>query len=136
MFITLIISNFKMKKMKNYIFIPIFLAIVLLNSCQKQVAVETTIFGTVELDSTLQSAHPTWELLYNTVTSDIDAVNDEYKQTHAIKQSIPKKVRDKLTEEEQKAFPFLGSLNTKWGSGGESEPSSMIEVEDGEDLPF
>lgn len=34
--------------------------------------------GTVELDSTLQAAHPTWELVYNELLSGIDQPNSEY----------------------------------------------------------
>lgn len=35
-------------------------------------------FGTVELSSALQSSYPTWELIYNEGTSNIDQANEEY----------------------------------------------------------
>lgn len=50
-----------------------------------------------------------------------DQVNDEYKQTHAVKQSFPK---DKYTKDELKEKPYLGHLNAKIGGGGESAPNN------------
>ena len=39
-------------------------------------------FGTVELDSVLQAAHPTWTLIYDEGLSEIDQVNDTYTFTN------------------------------------------------------
>jgi len=63
-----------------------------------------------------------------------DSVNEEYKQTHAIKLSIPKDVRDKMTDEEKNATPFIGHLNANPRSG-ESEPNAMNDdfTDEGED---
>jgi hypothetical protein len=64
-----------------------------------------------------------------------DSVNEEYKQTHAVKQSFPK---DKYTKDEMKEKPFLGSLNTKIGGGGEPKPNSPASgtTDENDDLPF
>jgi len=67
-----------------------------------------------------------------------DAVNEEYKQTHAIKQSLPREVYDAMSEDERKSTPFIGHLNAKPG-GGEGEPNTMNDdfTDEGEDdLPF
>lgn len=65
-----------------------------------------------------------------------DSVNDEYKQTHAVKQSFKK---DKYTKEELKEKPYLGHLNTKFGGGGEpsaNNASPGVVVGENDDLPF
>lgn len=66
-----------------------------------------------------------------------DSVNNEYKQTHAVKQSFPK---DKYTKEQMKDFPFIGHLNTKiGGAGGEATPSNAapgVVVKKGDKVPF
>lgn len=36
--------------------------------------------------------------------------NPKYDETHMIKQSLPKEVREKMTDEEKKAIPILGGL--------------------------
>lgn len=36
--------------------------------------------------------------------------NPKYDETHMIKQSLPKKVREKMTDEEKKAMPILGGM--------------------------
>lgn len=66
-----------------------------------------------------------------------DAVNEEYKQTHAIKQSLPKEIYEAMSEDERKATPFIGHLNANLG-GGEGQPNTMNDdfEEDDLDLPF
>ena len=57
------------------------------------------------------------------------------KDTHLIKQSLPKSVRDTMTEEEKNNQPILGNLST--GSTGSSESvSSSTPIDEGNDLPF
>ena len=69
-----------------------------------------------------------------------DSVNKEYKQTHAIKQSLPKEKYDAMSEEERKLTPFIGHLNTE--VNGEKAPNQMDEQFDNDgqdkddDLPF
>ena len=36
--------------------------------------------------------------------------NPKYDETHMIKQSLPKEVREKMTDEEKKAMPILGGM--------------------------
>lgn len=67
-----------------------------------------------------------------------DSPKPEFKQTHAIKQSLSKEVRDKMSEEEQKNMPFLGSLDTNFGGGG-AEPKDAnkgITMQNEDDVPF
>ena len=58
--------------------------------------------------------------------------------THSVKQSLPKEVRDKLTKEEQYAYPYLGNVNV----GGRTDETAvqsqaLTEIEPiGEPLPF
>jgi len=65
-----------------------------------------------------------------------DQVNDEYKQTHSIKQSLSKEVREKMTEEERKTQPFLGTLNTNWGGNNDMPNAAGAPVKEGGDVPF
>ncbi|HBD93529.1 MAG TPA: hypothetical protein DC057_05095 [Spirochaetia bacterium] len=65
-----------------------------------------------------------------------DSVNEEYKQTHAVKQSFPK---DKYTKEELSAKPFLGHLNTEFGGAREPKPNNVAPgtvITEAQDLPF
>jgi hypothetical protein len=69
-----------------------------------------------------------------------DSVNKEYKQTHAIKQSLPKEKYEAMSEEEKKLTPFIGHLNAN--VGGEKAPNQMdeqfddVSQEGDDDLPF
>lgn len=66
-----------------------------------------------------------------------DAVNEEYKQTHMVKQSLPKEVREAMSEEEQRSQRILGHLNTKVGKT-EDVPNSAADgvIGEDDDLPF
>jgi len=60
-------------------------------------------------------------------------------QTHLVKQSLPKEVRDKMTKEEQDAQPIIGNLNANIGSGGNSQPANAqpgVVLGESDDLPF
>ena len=58
------------------------------------------------------------------------------KDTHLLKQSFSKEVREAMGEEELKALPILGNLQV-WGDYVESEPTSSVELQDEtSDLPF
>lgn len=64
--------------------------------------------------------------------------NPQHNDTHLIKQSLPKDVREKMSEEEKKSMPILGNLNTNIG-GGSSAPvpsATVVSIDDDEDLPF
>ena len=61
---------------------------------------------------------------------------EDSKDTHLVKQSLPKEVFEKMTEEEKKAIPVIGN-HIVWGF---QEPEPQIaDIEEGEvpdDLPF
>ena len=69
-----------------------------------------------------------------------DSVNEEYKQTHSMKQSLPKEVREAMSEEEQKNTPFIGHLNANIGRTEETPNDVSSDMEDNgsgdDDLPF
>ena len=50
------------------------------------------------------------------ISFDLKEVKDD--QSHLTKQSLPKEVREKMTEEEQKEQPIIGGLNVNFGGGG------------------
>ncbi|MBE9490868.1 MAG: hypothetical protein IMY67_11280 [Bacteroidetes bacterium] len=62
-----------------------------------------------------------------------DSVNEEYKQTHAVKQSFDK---DKYTKEELREKPYLGSLNANIGGGEATPQAAGAEVGEDDDVPF
>lgn len=62
-------------------------------------------------------------------------------QTHIVKQSLPKDVREKMTKEEQLAMPILGGLCMLSGNGFVQEKqavedNSFSAPDTGDDLPF
>ncbi|RPJ58296.1 MAG: hypothetical protein EHM12_08030 [Dehalococcoidia bacterium] len=68
------------------------------------------------------------------------------KDTHIVKQSFSKEVREKMTDEQLKALPILGNF-TDWSNIArpEAEPNTTKEIEattviipeaSGDDLPF
>ena len=62
-------------------------------------------------------------------------------QTHIVKQSLPKEVREKQTDAEKREQPILGNLNIYQGQNGfvekeAKEDESIGSAEDDEDLPF
>ena len=62
--------------------------------------------------------------------------NAESKDTHLVKQSFSKDVRDLMSEDDLKKLPILGSLQV-WGERQEQEPVSSSEtLSDDDDLPF
>ena len=63
-------------------------------------------------------------------------VNDS-KDTHLVKQSLSKEVREKMTDEQLKAMPIIGNLQV-WGGVTEAEPQTNVNTVAGEDdpLPF
>ena len=63
-------------------------------------------------------------------------ITADRKDTHLVKQSFSKEVRDAMTEEDLKKLPILGGLQV-WSGNGESEPVSSNVVQDEIDpLPF
>lgn len=65
--------------------------------------------------------------------------NPKYEETHMIKQSLPKEVREKMTDEEKKAMPILGGLkpaNFEAQNGASTCDAPFAQAQDLSDLPF
>jgi hypothetical protein len=70
------------------------------------------------------------------IAFEIENKKGDSKDTHLIKQSFSKEVREKMTEEQLKEMPILGNLQV-WSERQESEPVSSTEVQnETDDLPF
>ena len=62
--------------------------------------------------------------------------NAESKDTHLVKQSFSKEIREAMGEDELNKLPILGNLQV-WGERQESEPVSSSKTQDElSDLPF
>ena len=58
------------------------------------------------------------------------------KDTHLVKQSLPKEIFSIMSDEEKKAMPILGN-HIVWGeSGGARTEAAAVTVADPDDLPF
>lgn len=55
--------------------------------------------------------------------------NEKIKDTHLVKQSLPKEVLEAMTDEEKKNQPILGNLRV-WGEYQEPAPQSDMTVQD------
>ena len=70
---------------------------------------------------------------------DITKPAEGQKDTHLVKQSFSKEIREKMTEEEKKAVPVIGN-HTVLGSGGSAAaPQTMddpLDSGDMDELPF
>jgi hypothetical protein len=70
------------------------------------------------------------------IAFEIEKPKADQKDTHLVKQSFSKEVREKMTEEQLKAMPILGNLQV-WGKETESKTVSSNAVQDElSDLPF
>jgi hypothetical protein len=62
--------------------------------------------------------------------------NTDSRDSHLLKQSFSKEIREKMSENELKSFPILGNLQV-WGEKTEAEAVSDMTVQDEKsDLPF
>lgn len=62
----------------------------------------------------------------------------QFGDTHGIKQMLDKETREKMTEEERRAMPFLGNMRPKQMQQ-QAQPVSAVAIvqqEDMNDLPF
>ena len=65
--------------------------------------------------------------------------NPKYEETHMIKQSLPKEVREKMTDEEKKAIPILGGLKPvifESQNAASSCAAPIAQTQNSDDLPF
>ena len=70
------------------------------------------------------------------IAFEITNKKSESKDTHLLKQSFSKEVREAMSEQELKDLPILGGLQV-WDGQAEAEPVSTMAVQDEkDDLPF
>ena len=72
------------------------------------------------------------------IAFELEKKNADQKDTHLVKQSFSKDVREAMSEEESKALPIIGNL-TVWGMSErtESEPQmDMNATDEDAGLPF
>lgn len=73
----------------------------------------------------------------NLTANQLKNPNNEYKQTHLIKQEVPKELYEKLSDDEKKNIPIIGN-GILWQTK-ELEPIESSELDNNletEDLPF
>lgn len=79
------------------------------------------------------------------VYSDINANQYEdgkspYGDTHYLRLSVPKEIREKMTDEEKKAIPYLGNMKPSQIPAKQSDevntPTYSVPEDDLDDLPF
>ncbi len=64
------------------------------------------------------------------------AKRKENKDTHILKQSFSKEVREAMSEDELRSLPILGNLQV-WDGASSAEPiSSSVTQAENDDLPF
>lgn len=61
--------------------------------------------------------------------------SDQYGNTHLIKGSWPKELREKMTKEERFAQPIIGNMRPM-GAESQQQDTGYESVSDDEDLPF
>ena len=65
--------------------------------------------------------------------------NPKYDETHMIKQSLPKEVREKMTDEEKKAMPILGGMRPasfEVQNAATTSDAPFAHTQNSDDLPF
>ena len=65
--------------------------------------------------------------------------NPKYDETHLLKQSLPKEVREQMSDEEKNDLPILGGMkpiNIDRMNGGVISNAPLLDIENNDDLPF
>lgn len=65
--------------------------------------------------------------------------NPKYDETHLLKQSLPKEVREQMNDEEKNGLPILGGMkpiNIDRMNGGVISNAPLLDIENNDDLPF
>lgn len=62
--------------------------------------------------------------------------NPKYDETHMIKQSLPKEVKEQMTEEQRMSMPILGGLKPMAFNSAENYDAPLGQVIDKNDMPF
>ena len=61
----------------------------------------------------------------------------KYGDTHSLRQSLAKEVRERMTEEEQKAIPYFGNMRPyELQNAAQSAYAPAVEAYSEDDLPF
>ena len=71
------------------------------------------------------------------IAFEIEKKANDSKDTHLVKQSLSKEVREKMTDAEIKAMPIIGNLQV-WSGVTEAEPKTDVNAvaDEKSDLPF
>lgn len=70
------------------------------------------------------------------IAFEIEKPREGSKDTHLVKQSFSKEIRESMPEEELKSMPIIGNFQV-WDGQSESEPkSSNVLQKEEDDLPF
>lgn len=94
------------------------------------------IFIPIEANHLFES-EKTGAVYLDMISFDLKTVKDD--QSHLTKQSMQKAVFEKMTDEEKKEQPIIGSLNVNFGGGGGEANSNAAPgavMKDGDELPF
>ena len=71
------------------------------------------------------------------IAFEIENKKGDSKDTHLVKQSLPKEVFEKMTDEQKKAMPIIGNLRVWDSTYSEAEPQTNMEPQaESDDLPF
>ncbi len=63
-----------------------------------------------------------------------EVTNPQYDDTHAISESLPKEVREAMSEEERRNMPIVGNMRPF--KSQQMQASGTVTVGDGDDCPF
>lgn len=71
------------------------------------------------------------------IAFEFESKKGDSKDTHLVKQSLPKEMFEKMTDEEKKAMPIIGNLRVWDAEHSEAEPqTNMVSQAESDDLPF
>ena len=72
--------------------------------------------------------------MYVDITA-IAVANPKFDDTHILKQSLPKEVYEKLSDEDKKKTPIFGNM-APWKKNAGEAPANIDSGSDDDDLPF
>lgn len=76
-------------------------------------------------------------LYLDLIAFELSAKKEGSKDTHLVKQSLSKEVRESMSEEQLKAMPIIGNLSVWTGDNQTAEPTTNPSpINEVDDLPF
>lgn len=90
-----------------------------------------------EIDVTRHTASKTWPRRFLKTSRELK--NPKFEETHMIKQSLPKEVRENMSKEQLQAMPILGGLRALPNTRGDATATCnapSVEFDNTDDLPF